>query len=141
MLPEDSRSGRYLSLLERERIAVLHAQQCSVREIARRLNRAPSTISRELRRNMRAGDDGNYDAGLAHSRAREQTRRRRRSIFARDSALRTLVQDKLKLHCLPGRMATLWNRACRSSHDRHRYLSVMKGSRELGRNPPRDDTS
>ncbi|EID72845.1 MULTISPECIES: IS30 family transposase [Rhodococcus] len=105
VLPQDSRSGRYLSLLERERIAVLHAQQCSVREIARRLNRAPSTISRELRRNMRAGDDGNYDAGLAHSRAREQTRRRRRSIFARDSALRTLVQDKLKLQWSPEQIA------------------------------------
>ncbi|RYE43547.1 MAG: helix-turn-helix domain-containing protein [Hyphomicrobiales bacterium] len=36
-----------MSLIERERVDVRHAQQCNVREIARRLNRAPSTISRE----------------------------------------------------------------------------------------------
>ncbi|OUS79656.1 helix-turn-helix domain-containing protein [Rhodococcus sp. NCIMB 12038] len=48
VLPEDSQSGNYLSLLERERIANLRAQGCGVREIGRRLNRVPSTISREL---------------------------------------------------------------------------------------------
>ena len=44
-------SGRYLSFAEREEIALLKAQQLGVREIARRLGRSPSTISRELRRN------------------------------------------------------------------------------------------
>ena len=44
-------SGRYLSFSEREEIALLRAQQCGVCEIARRLERSPSTISRELRRN------------------------------------------------------------------------------------------
>lgn len=44
-------SGRYLSSVEREDLAVLHAQEFGVREIARRLGRSPSTISRELRRN------------------------------------------------------------------------------------------
>ena len=44
-------SGRYLSFVEREEIAVLHAGGCGVREIARQLGRSPSTISRELRRN------------------------------------------------------------------------------------------
>ena len=44
-------SGRYLSFTEREEIAVLLAGGFGVREIARRLGRAPSTISRELRRN------------------------------------------------------------------------------------------
>jgi hypothetical protein len=37
-------SGRYPSSTEREEIAILHAQECSVREIARRLERSPSTI-------------------------------------------------------------------------------------------------
>ena len=46
-----STSGRYLSFAEREEISLLHAQQLGVREIARRLERSPSTISRELRRN------------------------------------------------------------------------------------------
>jgi transposase, IS30 family len=44
-------SGRCLSFAERQDIAVWHAQKAGVREIARRLGRAPSTISRELRRN------------------------------------------------------------------------------------------
>ena len=44
-------SGRYLSFAEREEIALLRAQGYSMREVARRLGRAASTISRELRRN------------------------------------------------------------------------------------------
>jgi len=44
-------SGRYLSLAEREEIALLNAQGHSIREIGRRLGRAGSTISRELDRN------------------------------------------------------------------------------------------
>ncbi len=44
-------SGRYLSFSEREDIALLRAKGLGVREIARRLNRDPSTVSRELRRN------------------------------------------------------------------------------------------
>ena len=46
-----SLSGRYLSFAEREEIALLRAQKLGVREIARRVGRSPSTISRELRRN------------------------------------------------------------------------------------------
>src|SRR5215216_5822213 len=56
-------SGRYLSFAEREQIAILHAQKLGVREIARRIGRAPSTISRELRRN-----------GIVNHRRRPQIR-------------------------------------------------------------------
>ncbi len=45
------RSARYLSFAEREEIAILSAQGAGVRHMARRLRRAPSTVSRELRRN------------------------------------------------------------------------------------------
>jgi transposase-like protein len=44
-------SARYLSFAEREEIALLRAQGQGVREIARQLERSPSTSSRELRRN------------------------------------------------------------------------------------------
>jgi len=44
-------SGRYLSFAEREEIALLRAQDYGVREIARKIGRDASTISRELRRN------------------------------------------------------------------------------------------
>ncbi|WP_446696866.1 helix-turn-helix domain-containing protein [Streptomyces himalayensis] len=43
-----------------------------MREIAARLGRAPSTVSRELRRNSRPHDNGVYDADLAHHRCRER---------------------------------------------------------------------
>lgn len=44
-------SGRYLSFAEREEIGLLRAQDVGVREIARRIGRSPSTVSRELTRN------------------------------------------------------------------------------------------
>ncbi len=44
-------SGRYLSFVEREEIAIMNAVGCGVREGARWLDRSPATISRELRRN------------------------------------------------------------------------------------------
>src|SRR6185312_9282895 len=49
-LAESARSARYLSLLQRQRIATLREREVGVREIARRLGRSPSTISRELGR-------------------------------------------------------------------------------------------
>jgi hypothetical protein len=51
-------SGRYLSFVEREEIAILKATGCGVREIARRLGPSASTISRELRRNAATRSGG-----------------------------------------------------------------------------------
>ncbi|MFD7004133.1 helix-turn-helix domain-containing protein [Streptomyces mirabilis] len=67
-VPETSRSGRYLSLLERQRIAALRSRGLTIRQIAGLLGRAPSTVSRELRRNSRPHDYRVYDAALAHHR-------------------------------------------------------------------------
>lgn len=59
-------SGRYLSFAEREEIALLRVQGAGVREIARRLHRSPSTISRELRRNAATrGGKLEYRASVA----------------------------------------------------------------------------
>src|SRR5438445_2506283 len=51
-------SGRYLAFTDREQIALWRAQGHGVREIARRVTRAPSTISRELRRNAATRSGG-----------------------------------------------------------------------------------
>jgi hypothetical protein len=54
-LAASSRPGRYLSLLERQRIAALRGLGHTVREIARRPDRSASTVSREFRRNTAIG--------------------------------------------------------------------------------------
>jgi Helix-turn-helix domain len=81
-IPEPVRptSGRYLWLEERLAIADLHMEGKGVREIAAVLNRAPSTISRELERNASGGDSGGNaggDSGGSSSRRRRGPQRRR----------------------------------------------------------------
>jgi transposase len=103
-LAESVRSNRYLSLVERQRIAGLRRHGLSVREIARRLERSPSTVSRELRRNT-AAHDVDYDAVIAHLRARERGARPGRSRLARDPEFRVVVQAKLELEWSPEQIA------------------------------------
>jgi IS30 family transposase len=89
-------SGRYLSFPEREEIAVLHAQQHGVREIARRVGRSPSTISRELRRNASTRSHAvAYRATTAQWHAERRASRPKVSKLAADGALREYVQDRL----------------------------------------------
>ncbi|MFE3781941.1 IS30 family transposase [Amycolatopsis sp. NPDC059090] len=103
-LPERAHSGRCLSLLERQRIAALRRDGLTVRAIATLLNRSPSTISRELRRNT-ASCDPACDGELAHSRARERARRPRRGRLLANAELRARVQAKLKLAWSPEQIA------------------------------------
>lgn len=102
---EGQRSDRYLSLIERQRIATLRRQGLSMREIAWRLGRSPSTISRELRRNVAEHDVGGYDGDLAHSRARERLERPRGVRVATEPGLRAAIQSKLNLEWSPEQIA------------------------------------
>ncbi|MGC1861654.1 MAG: IS30 family transposase [Methylocystis sp.] len=89
-------SGRYLSFAEREEIAILHSQKCGVCEIARRLGRAASTISRELRRNASTRNGGlEYRATTAQWHADRSARRPKPSKLAMNDSLRNYVQDRL----------------------------------------------
>jgi len=91
-----SLSGRYLSYAEREDIAILRAQDCGVREIARRLGRAPSTISRELRRNAATrGGNFEYRASTAQWHAERRAKRPKVSKVAADERLKQYVQHRL----------------------------------------------
>ena len=89
-------SGRYLSFAEREEISLLHAQQLGVREIARQLERAPSTISRELRRNAATrGGKLQYRATVAQWKAERAAQRPKVAKLARNDKLRVYVQERL----------------------------------------------
>lgn len=88
-------SSRYLSQEERLEIADLHHAKVSVREIARRLERAPSTISRELRRNATSGRRGGYRPFEAHRRATARRARHHRRRVETNPALATLVAEAL----------------------------------------------
>ena len=89
-------SGRYLSFAEREEIALLRAGGAGVREIARRLGRSPSTISRELRRNAATrGGRLDYRATTAQWHADRRTRRPKPAKLAMNEKLRRYVQERL----------------------------------------------
>jgi IS30 family transposase len=89
-------SGRYLSFSEREEIALLRAQQCGVREIARQLERSPSTISRELRRNAATrGGTLQYRATVAQWKAEKAAQRPKAAKLAQNKRLHAYVQERL----------------------------------------------
>src|SRR5213083_2181145 len=89
-------SGRYLSFAEREEIAMLNARDCGVREIARRLGRSPSTISREVRRNAATrGGYLDYRATTAQWHADRRARRPKVAKLTANDSLRQYVQDRL----------------------------------------------
>ena len=89
-------SGRHLSFAEREEIALRRAGGEGVREIARHLGRAASTISRELRRNAATRGGGlEYRATTAQWHAERAARRPKRAKLATNPALRAYVGDRL----------------------------------------------
>src|SRR3954465_12936898 len=89
-------SGRDLSFAEREEIALCRAQGQGVREVARRLGRAASTISRETRRNAAPRGGGlDYRARAAQWHAERAARRPKPAKLVTNAALQTYVQDRL----------------------------------------------
>ena len=86
--------GRCLSFAEREEIAVRRAGGESMRLIAARLRRSPSTISRELARNH--GPGGGYRASSAHVLAYERASRPKPAKLVTNLVLRDKVEQDLK---------------------------------------------
>ena len=83
--------GTHLTLEERERLAASKAKGLSPRAIARRLGRAASTISRELRRN--ALPRGGYLP--VHAEGCYLERRQRPAVLERDERLGRFVRERL----------------------------------------------
>jgi IS30 family transposase len=91
-------SGRYLCLAEREEIALGLARGESCREIAARLGRSPSTVSREAGRNRCRGA---YRAVAAQAQADARAARPREAKLAGNDELREWVQGKLRENWSP----------------------------------------
>ena len=111
-------SPRYLSEDERIRLADLRREKHTIRDIGRLMGRAPSTISRELRRGSDA--KGRYHPFEAHRRALGRRRLQRGSRLSRDPVLREWVTDKLRARWSPEQIAHELRR--RFPDEPHRWL-------------------
>ena len=92
---------RHLCIEERCELARLHTEGYSVRQIAASLDRSPSTVARELKRN------GTETQGYRPSYAQEQARARRwtGSKLEGNHALRQLVLSRLRAGWSPQQVA------------------------------------
>jgi IS30 family transposase len=93
-----ARSARQLCLAEREEISRGLAEGRSVRVIAARIGRSPSTVCREVVRN---GGRGHYRAAAAEDRAWAQGCRPKSAKLAATPVLRAVVEEKLGLQWSP----------------------------------------
>ena len=91
-------SKRFLSLKERMLIFGWRVEGFSIRDIARRLGRSPSTVSRELRRNGITSTC--YNPYIAHMRAGKRLKRPKARKCA-DPRLWAIIWDKLQLRWSP----------------------------------------
>jgi IS30 family transposase len=89
---------------EREEIAVGVAAGEPVRVIAVRLGRAPSTVSREIRRN---GTRRGYRAVAAQAQAEFRARRPKTARLAGNARLRGWVQDRLRERWSPEQVSVM----------------------------------
>ncbi len=101
--PAPRRRSRWaLTLAEREEISRAVVAGQSMRSIAAQLGRAPSTISREIKRN--GGQEG-YRASQADQSAWDRGRRPKAGKLAQNRALARLVAGKLRLQWSPEQVA------------------------------------
>ena len=127
-LDELAERGRYLTLPEREIIALGRMAGLGVRAIARVLGRAPSTVSRELHRNtyLRTGPTGavrpssrRYGPWRAERLARARRRRPKLRKLATDPVLWAHVQDCLRKNWSPRQIAKTLPRVFPEQPERH----------------------
>ena len=100
--PQRKRSRLALTLAEREEISRGIVAGHSIRFIAKTLGRAPSTISRELRRN---GGRQHYRANRADQAAWDRAHRPKRCKLITNPALALIVARQLKMWWSPEQIA------------------------------------
>jgi IS30 family transposase len=135
------RSRRTLTLAEREDISRGIASGSSIREIARGLQRAASTVSREV---VRHGGRPLYRASEADQQAWKSALRPKTCLLATHVKLRTMVASKLILDWSPQQIAG-WlkrrypnNESVRVSHETiyPAYSSRPEGAEERAGSAP-----
>ena len=100
--PQRRRSRLALTMAEREEISRGVVAGRSMRSIARSLGRAPSTVSRELRRN---GGRRRYRANKADEAAWDRAKRPKSCKLVENRALARVVERKLKQLWAPEQIA------------------------------------
>ena len=100
--PMRRRCPRSLRLAEREEISRGLAEGQSIRSVALRLGRAPSTVSREIKRN---GGQSDYRATEADDAAWDRALRPKRCKLVENTDLARIVTDKLRLLWSPEQIA------------------------------------
>ncbi len=151
-LPLAEPSGRFLTIVERERIAAGVARGESIRSIARALDRSASTVLRELRRNRGKSpryrpkrttrpprQPASYSPSEAQTRADRRLARPKTSKLAFDHQLRAEVERRLRLGHSPEqisrRMRALFpdDERMRISHEAIYRSLFVQGRGELRR--------
>jgi transposase, IS30 family len=102
--PAGGLSGRYLSLVEREEIAVGLAAGLSMRQVAAGLGRSVSTVSREVARN---GSRRGYRAVAAQAQAEFRAARPKTAKLAGNQRLRERVQQRLEERWSPEQISVM----------------------------------
>ena len=97
----EKRKYKQLSITEREIISILKEQHKSLREIAKELNRDPTTICRELKRNAPPVYTGYYLAHKAQQRAGNRKSKAHQRQRLKNDAISAYVQEKLSLGWSP----------------------------------------
>ncbi len=130
--PERTRSRLALTLVEREEISRGLKSGLSMRDIARQLQRSPSIISREVKRN---GGRKAYRAVHSDQAAWDRARRPKRCKLAGNRSLCRTIARKLQLDWSPKQIAGWLKRRYRGeehnqvSHETiYRSLYVQPGA-------------
>ncbi len=110
------RNPSCLSLSEREEISRGLAEKLSMREIARRLDRSPSTVSREINRN---GGLNKYRANKADKEAWEKAKRPKLCKLAGSRKLCAIIALKLKRSWSPQQISGWLKRIYPGNSDMH----------------------
>ena len=111
----------HLSIVEREKIQDGLWQKRSIRSIAKELGRSPSSISREITKNIPEAER-RYTPRLAHERAEVYRTHRGRCARLKNDFIRSYVTKKLKEGFSPEQIAGRLSREYSKEHISHEAI-------------------